>query len=47
MPSTLAEAEFATVLGMVFYGHRARLARGSQDDRWSSRLAALFVKKGA
>src|SRR5437867_3406325 len=25
----------------------SRLARGSQDDRWSSRLAALFVKKGA
>jgi len=47
MPSTLAEPEYATALGMVFYGHRARLARGSQDDRWSSRLAALFVKKGA
>src|SRR6266705_1319779 len=47
MPSTLAEPEFATALGMVFYGHRARLARSSQDDRWSSRLAALFVKKGA
>ena len=24
MPSTLAEPEYATVLGMVFYGHRAR-----------------------
>src|SRR5438309_3812281 len=47
MPSTLAEPEYATALGMVFYGHRARLARGSQDGRWSSRLAALFVKKGA
>ena len=47
MPSTLAEPEYATALGIVFYGHRARLARGSQDDRWSSRLAALFVKKGA
>ena len=44
MPSTLAEPEFATVLGMVFYGHRARIARGIQDDRWSSRLKALFVK---
>ncbi len=47
MPSTLAEPEYATALGMVFYGHRARLARGSHDGRWSSRLAALFVKKGA
>ena len=47
MPSTLAEPEYATVLGMVFYGHRARLARGIQNDRWSSRLKAMFVGKGA
>ena len=47
MPSTLAEPEFATVLGMVFYGHRARIARGMQDERWGSRLKALFVGKGA
>src|SRR6202043_3158425 len=47
MPSTLAEPEFATVLGMVFYGHRARIARGIQSDRWSSRLKAMFVGKGA
>ena len=47
MPATLAEPEYATVLGLVFYGHRARLARGIQDERWSSRLTALFAKKGA
>jgi cell division protein FtsA len=47
MPSSLAEPEFATVLGMVFYGHRARIARGIQDERWSSRLMGLFVNKGA
>jgi cell division protein FtsA len=47
MPSTLAEPEFATVLGMVFYGHRARVARGLQDERWSSRLKAMLVGKGA
>jgi cell division protein FtsA len=47
MPSTLAEPEYATVLGMVFYGHRARIARGVQDERWSSRLKAMFVGKGA
>ncbi len=47
MPSTLAEPEYATALGMVFYGHRARLARGIQDEGWSSRLKALFVGKGA
>ena len=44
MSSLLAEPEFATVLGMIYYGHRARIARGIQDDRWSSRLKALFVK---
>ena len=34
MPSLLAEPEFATVLGMVYYGHRARLARGLQEPAW-------------
>src|SRR5277367_3065521 len=47
MPSTLAEPEYATVLGMIFYGHRSRIARGMQDSRWSSRLMGLFAKKGA
>jgi cell division protein FtsA len=47
MPTELAEPEFATALGMVYYGHRARVARGIQDARWSSRLKLLFAKKGA
>jgi cell division protein FtsA len=47
MPSLLAEPEFATVLGMAYYGHRARIARGLQDTRWSSRLMGLFGKKVA
>ena len=47
MPSTLAEPEFATVLGMIMYGHRARSARGFQDARWSSKLKAMFVGQGA
>jgi cell division protein FtsA len=47
MPTALAEPEFATALGMVYYGHRARVARGLQDGRWSSRLRAMFAKKGA
>jgi cell division protein FtsA len=45
MPTELAE--HATALGMVYYGHRARVARGLQDGRWSSRLRAMFAKKGA
>ena len=47
MPSFMSEPEFATVLGMVMYGHRARSARGVQDERWSSRLKAMLVGKGA
>ena len=47
MPTALAEPEFATVLGMVYYGHRARVARGFQDTGWSGRMKALFAKKGA
>lgn len=47
MPASLAEPEFATVLGMVHYGQRARMARGLQEDRWGSRLKALLVGKGA
>jgi cell division protein FtsA len=47
MPSTLAEPEYATLLGMLFYGHRSRIARGMQDTRWSSRLMNLFAQKGA
>jgi cell division protein FtsA len=47
MPSTLSEPEFATLLGMVNYGQRARIARGLQEDRWGSKLKALLVGKGA
>jgi hypothetical protein len=31
------------VLGMAFYAHRAKIARGIQDERWSSRLKAMFA----
>lgn len=47
MPSTLSEPEFATVLGMVNYAHRARIARGYQEGGIGSRLKAMFVGKGA
>ena len=47
MPALLAEPEFATVLGMVYYGHRARLARGLQEPGFGSRMKALFANKGA
>jgi cell division protein FtsA len=47
MPAMLAEPEYATAIGMIFYAHRARVARGIQNDRWSSRLKAMLVGKGA
>ncbi len=47
MPTELAEPEFATALGMVYYGHRAWVARGLQDARWSSRLKGFFAKNSA
>jgi cell division protein FtsA len=47
MPALLAEPEFATVLGMVYYGHRARIARGLQEPGFGARMKALFAGKGA
>jgi cell division protein FtsA len=47
MPSALGEPEFATVLGMVVYGARARAARGIEEERWSSKLKSMLVGKGA
>ena len=47
MPAMLAEPEYATVIGMVYYAHRARIAKGILDEGWSSRLKSLFALKGA
>lgn len=47
MPPKLAEPEYATALGLVIYAHRARMARGLQEVGWSSKLRALFAKRGA
>ena len=47
MPAMLAEPEYATALGIIYYAHRARIARGIQDERWSSKLKSLFALKGA
>jgi cell division protein FtsA len=43
MPATLSEPEFATVLGMINYGQRARIARGLQESRWGMKLKAMLV----
>src|SRR5205807_5681093 len=38
MTSALAEPEFATVLGLLYYGARARLARGTQENGLPARV---------
>ncbi len=48
MPSNLAEPEFATSIGMVLYGHRARLATGaSTEGSITGKLRSLFARRGA
>jgi len=47
MPETLADPEYATVIGMLMYAHRARLARGTQVPTFGSKLKSLFAKKGS
>ncbi len=46
MPAQLAEPEFACAVGMIFYGNRARLARGPQEQGFKSKLKALFARSG-
>jgi len=47
MPATLAEPEYAMPLGLVYYGQRARIARGLQAPGWTGRMKAMFALKGA
>ena len=47
LPSNLLEPEFATAIGMVLYGHRARQARMNLDRRFGAKLKALFAKQNA
>jgi cell division protein FtsA len=45
MPSELAELEFATTIGLAYYGHRTRLQRHQQDAGLASRLKSLFARR--
>jgi len=47
LPSELLEPEFATAIGMVLYGHRARQARMNLDRGLGAKIRALFAKQGA
>ena len=45
LPSNLLEPEFATAIGMVLYGHRARQARMNIDRGLGAKLRALFARQ--
>ena len=45
MPAALAEPEFTTAVGLIFYGHRTRLARGPQEVGLGAKLKSLFARK--
>ena len=48
MPVELAEPEFATAIGLVLYGYRARMAHGgAADGSITQKLRALFARRGA
>ena len=47
LPSHLLEPEFATAIGMVLYGHRARQARMNLDRGLGAKLKALFARQNA
>ena len=44
MPATLAEPEFACAIGLLYYGYRARLARGTQEGGFGWRIKCLLTK---
>jgi cell division protein FtsA len=42
MPSSLCEPEFACALGLLYYGARARAARGAQEQGIKNKIRSLF-----
>jgi cell division protein FtsA len=44
MPETLAEPDFAAVVGAIFYGYRTLLARTAQEHSFGSRVRAVFAR---
>lgn len=44
LPAVLAEAEFSTVLGLIFYAHRSRVLRGPDDQGFGAKLKSLFAR---
>ena len=44
LPALLGEPEFATVLGMVFYAHRAQVLKVREEQGLGRRLRSLFAR---
>jgi cell division protein FtsA len=44
LPALLGEPEFATVIGMVFYAHRAQVLNGPDGPGLGKRLRSLFAR---
>jgi cell division protein FtsA len=45
MPAELAAPEFATAIGMIFYGNRVHQARSAQEQGFTAKLRSLFSKR--
>ena len=44
LPQELADTEFSTVLGLIFYAHRAHVLRGKEEQGFGARLKSLFAR---
>jgi cell division protein FtsA len=44
LPAQLAEPEFSTVLGLIFYAHRSKVLRGKEEQGIGARLKSLFAR---
>jgi cell division protein FtsA len=44
LPAQLAEPEFSTVLGLIFYAHRSKVLRGKEEQGIGAKLKSLFAR---
>ncbi|MGE5113759.1 MAG: cell division protein FtsA [Acidobacteriaceae bacterium] len=44
LPAALAEPEYSTVLGLIFYAHRARMLRGKEEQGIGAKLKSLLAR---
>ncbi len=44
LPAQLAEPEYSTVLGLIFYAHRARMLRGKEEQGIGAKLKSFLAR---